>query len=114
MPVVRPPLNLTTALLAASVLGIGAGYGNPLLAFTYGPRLIAGGDGVGVRHGLMVHTLYDLLSLEVSHQVSFGAPTRQEVRLMIGVNAVPLAVGTLALLVGAFFTGSFAKALRQL
>lgn len=92
-----PPLHLGT-------LGLGVGYGNLLLAtVAYTPRLCvgaaAGETAVGLRHGLSVHFIGMLLSLELAHQLlhySSGV-LANELQLTVGAN-----LGSLFLLLSPF------------
>ena len=90
--------------LHLGTLGLGVGYGNLLLAtVAYTPRLCvgaaAGETAVGLRHGLSVHFIGMLLSLELAHQLlhySSGV-LANELQLTVGAN-----LGSLFLLLSPF------------
>lgn len=94
------------------VLGLGAGYGSNLAALVYTPRLvtgvIAGERRVGFRQGLSGRFFYDLVSLELAHQVTpLGGPPQHDVRLMFYLNPGVAAVGA----IGAFLLPWFLREL---
>lgn len=69
----------------------GVGVGGPVVALLYHPRLILGSaDGnfaVGMRNGLAVHALADILSLEIAHQlVDANDEAHHDVRVQFGIN----------------------------
>ncbi len=76
------------------LVGVGAGYGDFNSALVlYTPRFVAGtmagATSIGFRHGISVHVLMTLLSLELSHQVlSTAGQVSQEVLLSLGLNVL--------------------------
>lgn len=71
------------------VAGLGFGYGGVLAAVRYVPRLLVGSGAVGLRHGIIVGGLLDLLAIEVSHDlISQQGVITHELRLMFGINPV--------------------------
>lgn len=80
------------------VAGLGFGYGGVLAAIRYVPRLIVGSGAVGLRHGIIVGGLLDLLAIEVSHDlISQQGVITHELRLMFGINPVSVLAGVAAL-----------------
>jgi hypothetical protein len=73
-------------------LGLGLGYGNLLfLTGSYSARFVAGlienQTAFGLRHGLALHFIGMLFSLEVSHQLLYAAGyTSHELQLIVGLN----------------------------
>lgn len=85
----------TTTLHAFNLAGA-IGFGTPLLAVTYRPRLIAGTispfgqlpeASIGMRNSLMMHVLADIFSFEVGHQFE-SAPNglQHDIPIMFGFN----------------------------
>jgi len=80
------------------VAGLGFGYGGVLAAIRYVPRLLVGSGAVGLRHGIIVGGLLDLLAIEVSHDlISQQGVITHELRLMFGINPVSVLAGVAAL-----------------
>ncbi len=76
-------------------IGLGVGYGSRWASLSYAPRVLAGIDGrdlaLGLRHGLVLRALYEMISVEVAHQVVGAAGTwRHDVVAMGSVNALVL------------------------
>ncbi len=69
----------------------GIGYGSPLAYASYRPRFLVGDASgnlmVGMRNGLAMHLLLDMVSLEFGHQfASYGGALHHDVRVLFGVN----------------------------
>ncbi len=91
------------AALHAANATVGIGYGAFGSAVTYQPRLILGSYGgdfaVGMRNGVALHLVGDIVSAELAHQFLAGGfssgdaayPFRHDVRLMLGINPAALA-----------------------
>lgn len=80
------------------VAGLGFGYGGVLAAVRYVPRLLVGSGAVGLRHGIIVGGLLDVLAIEVSHDlISQQGVITHELRLMFGINPVSVLAGVAAL-----------------
>jgi hypothetical protein len=80
------------------VAGLGFGYGGVLAAVRYVPRLLVGSGAVGLRHGIIIGGLLDMLAVEVSHDlISQQGVITHELRLMFGINPVSLLAGVAAL-----------------
>lgn len=69
----------------------GIGYGSPLLAVAYHPRLILGSAegnfAIGMRNALGMHGAADIFSAEVGHQfIRSGGAIRHDVSILFGIN----------------------------
>ena len=76
-------------------VGAHAGYGHLFLHGSYSLRFVAGRQsdqtGLGLRHGIGVHAIYDVLSLEVNHQPLWVAGQAQhDVILWLGCNLLQI------------------------
>jgi len=83
-------------------LGISAGYGFAWATASYGARLLLGARGpdfaIGVRHGVTGRFVYNVLSVEVEHQLlAVGGLLEQDLRATASVNLFlfMLAVGAI-------------------
>jgi len=92
-PIVNPELGYSFDSLGIHAFNLtcGVGFGTPLAALLYHPRLIVGTlDGeaaVGMRNSLTFHALADLGSIEIGHQfVSIDGELHHDIRVMFGVN----------------------------
>lgn len=74
-------------------LAPGIGYGHPLAFVSYHPHLLIG-SGLGLRNGLAMHLLGDMMSAEVSEQfMSFDGAAHHDFRVMFGVNPAAFVFG---------------------
>ena len=68
----------------------GIGYGHPLAFVSYHPHLLIGSaydqTSFGLRNGLTMHLLVDMVSLEIAEQFVSAAGAHHDVRVMFGVN----------------------------
>ena len=72
-------------------IGVGVGYGFAWATVSYGARLLVGAQGpevaVGVRHGVTGRFLYNILSVEFTHQLlAVAGSMEQDVRATASVN----------------------------
>lgn len=100
-PVIFPELgySLTMApvegdsdtLTHLAKIGVSAGYGSAWATVSYGARLLLGARGpdvaVGVRHGVTGRFVYNILSVEIAHQLlAVGGGLEQDLRFTASVN----------------------------
>jgi hypothetical protein len=77
--------------LHAAQATLGIGWGHPLIFFSYHPRVLVGsaGDGLalGMRNGLTLHGVGDLVSLEIGEQFFHDTGgMHHDARVMFGLN----------------------------
>lgn len=78
-----------------SAVGAHTGFGPPFIYGSYSVRFLAGRQSdqtaLGLRHGIGVHAIYDVLSLEVNHQPLWVAGAAQrDVVLWVGLNLLQI------------------------